>query len=201
MNTTEREQIILINLNLLIYDKRYEELALESLSAFHGNLFRYESSQSPGHRKLKLLRRDPSTITVVPVTPAAGLVTGDDCSNPIVISVPSALPYKNTNSTCGHSNDSSLSSIGGMDSYTTGEDIIYKLNVTENTVVDLTMNPLGTNYTGMGVFEGVPGEGTCLFTAYNHGTANNQLTNVLLRAGNEYYVMIDSYASPECIRH
>ena len=76
--------------------------------------------------------------------------------------------------------------------YTGGEDIIYRLDATANVMITLTMNPLGTTWTGMGIFNGCPNAGTCLGASTPPGTNNNVIPNVSLTAGNSYYVMLDT---------
>ena len=113
--------------------------------------------------------KDPSTITIVPIAPEGGRAVGDDCTNPIIVSVPSALPYNNTNYTCGRGNTYNLGTSSCMYYYSGGEDIIYRLDATANVMITLTMNPLGTTWTGIGIFNGCPNTGTCLGAAYNSG--------------------------------
>ena len=43
---------------------------------------------------VKGYQRDPSTITIVPLSQEGGRAVGDDCTNPIIVSVPAALPYR-----------------------------------------------------------------------------------------------------------
>jgi len=145
-------------------------------------------------------QRDPSTITVVPMSQEGGnRAVGDDCTNPIIIAVPAALPYNNTNYTCGRGNTYSLPSTGCMSYYTSGEDLIYRLDVTANTLVTLTMNPGPTTYGGIGIFLGCPNTGTCLGAAYGYAATPKVINEVALTAGNQYYVMIDTWAAPTCI--
>ena len=143
--------------------------------------------------------RDPSTITVVPVSLEGGRAVGDDCTDPMIVSIPAALPYSDANYTCGRGNVYSLPSTGCMSYYTSGEDLIYRLDVTVNTLVTLTMNPGTTTYAGIGIFEGCPNTGTCLGAATGYAAAPKEISEVALMAGTSYYVMIDTWASPTCI--
>ena len=60
--------------------------------------------------------------------------TGDGCSDPIIVTLPSGLPYSDTGqTTCGRGDSCSVTCLG---SYDGGEDIIYKITVTSN-VTDL----------------------------------------------------------------
>ena len=145
-------------------------------------------------------QRDPSTITVVPLSPQeSGRAVGDDCTNPIVLSVPAVLPFATTDYTCGRLNDYALPSSSCMYYYTSGEDIIYRLDVTANTLVTLTLNSLGTTYPGIGIFLGCPSTGTCLGAAYGYAAGTYTISEIALTAGNQYYVMVDTWASPTCI--
>jgi hypothetical protein len=83
--------------------------------------------------------------------------------------------------------------------YTSGEDIIYRLDATASTSITLILNPQGTTYPGMGIFDACPSSGTCLGAAYNSGSNNCVISNIAITAGNSYYVMIDTWASPTCI--
>ncbi len=148
----------------------------------------------------KAPERDPSTITVVPLnTGQGGRAVGDDCTNPIIVSVPAALPYTDNNYTCGRLNDYDLGYSSCMSYYSGGEDIIYRLDVTVNTVITLTLNPLGTTYPGMGIFSGCPSLSNCIAASYNSGSNNCVISNVSLTAGSQYYVMIDTWPAPNCI--
>ncbi len=156
-------------------------------------------SSSSWSQKTKAPEKDPSTITEVPLAPEGGRAIGDDCTNPIIISVPAELPYNNSNTTCGRLDNYDLGSSSCMSWYSGGEDIIYRMDVTSNTIVTLTMNPQGNTWTGMGLFQGCPGTGTCIVAAYNTGSSTNVISSVSLTAGTQYYIMIDTWPSPDCI--
>ena len=145
----------------------YQKLALENSFAFHSRLFwGYIFILVTGEESC--LERDPSTITIVPFATEGGRAVGDDCTNPIIVSVPAALPYNNANYTCGRGNTYSLPSTECMSYYTSGEDLIYRLDVTVNTTITLTMNPGPTSYPGMGIFSGCPAVGNCIAAATNY---------------------------------
>ncbi len=144
-------------------------------------------------------QRDPSTITVVPLALEGGRAVGDNCTDPIIVGVPAALPYNNSNYTCGRGNTYQLPTGDCMSYYTSGEDLIYRLDVTANTTITLTMNPGTTTYGGIGIFLGCPNVGTCLGAAYGSAASNKVISDVSLIAGNQYYVMVDTWASPTCI--
>ena len=157
------------------------------------------TSSASWSQEVKDSQRDPSSITIVPVAPEGSRAVGDDCTNPIIVSIPANLPYNNANYTCGRGNTYSLPSSECMSYYTSGEDLIYRLDVTVNTLVTLTMNPGPTTYGGIGIFTGCPAVGNCIAANVGYAASPKVITEVALTAGNQYYVMIDTWASPTCI--
>ena len=70
--------------------------------------------------------KDPATIVDLPLEPAGGRAVGDDCTDPIVVSIPADLTYSDIgNYTCGRGNNYDASTCLGL--YDGGEDIIYRL--------------------------------------------------------------------------
>ncbi|HNQ82923.1 MAG TPA: choice-of-anchor J domain-containing protein [Bacteroidales bacterium] len=133
-----------------------------------------------------------------PVSPEGGTrAVGDDCTNPIIISIPAALPYNVTGQTnCGRGNTYSTSCLGNYDG---GEDIMYRLDVTATTLVTITMNPGTTTYTGMYLSATCGNSGTCIATSTGSGATPRVISNQTLTAGNSYYVMVDTWPTPNCI--
>ena len=86
-----------------------------------------------------------------------------------------------------------------MSYYTSGEDLIYRLDVTTNTTITITMNPGTTTYGGVGIFQGCPGTGTCLGAAFSSAATPKVISQISLTAGIQYYIMVDTWASPTCI--
>ncbi len=120
---------------------------------------------------------------------------GDDCSDPIVVDIPADLTYTDAGQTnCGRTNDYSSTCLG---SYDGGEDIIYELNVTSNTMVDIEMTTL-TTYTGMSLSDVCPPGLTCIDFVTNSLSGGVSMTDVSLTTGT-YYLMIDTWPSPDCI--
>jgi|GEM_PF-6097596 len=145
-------------------------------------------------------RKDPSTIIELPLAPEGGRAVGDDCTNPIIVSIPSELPYSNSNTTCDRDNHYTYPNIDCMSRYAGGQDIIYRLDVTADIIVKISMDPQGTTWTGLGIFLGCPGASNnvaCVTGA--SGTIPKVLTNINLVAGNQYYVMVDTWPLPSCI--
>lgn len=117
-----------------------------------------------------------------------------------------SLPYSITGqTTCGFINDikatgtGSVTNVCGSTSYYTGEDVVYVFTPTVTAAFNGSVTSTGT-WVGMMLYEGCPtGTGVCV--ANSQSSAGNQsitsCTNVLT-AGNTYYLIIDSYASPTC---
>ena len=148
-------------------------------------------------QKLQKLEAEHGPTVVIPeAAEGSSRAVGDDCSNPIIVSIPANLPFNDIGqTTCGRLDNYNLTCLG---SYDGGEDIIYRLNVTTTTAVDITMDPLGTTWTGMALYLGCPDVGTCI--SYVTGSSGTRmLTNQTLTAGNSYYIIIDTWPSPTCI--
>jgi hypothetical protein len=124
------------------------------------------------------------------------LPAGTNCAYPVPVSLPTDLPYTDLNQTnCGMMDDYFYSE---MDDYDGGEDIIYELIVTETVTVDITMDPGTTTYSGIAVFNGCPDVGVLLYQATGSAASLRELESIALTAGT-YYIMIDTWAPPECI--
>jgi hypothetical protein len=133
---------------------------------------------------------------VVPMSPAGGRAVGDDCTDPVVVT---SFPYSDANTTCGRGNTYALPSTSCMSYYTSGEDLIYRIDVTADALLTLTLNPGTTTYAGIGIFDGCPDVGNCLAATVGYAAAPKVIEQVAVTAGNSYYVMIDTWASPTCI--
>jgi len=131
----------------------------------------------------------------VPQAEIGSRAIGDDCTDPIVISIPADLPYSDlAQTTCGRGNSYDVTPLG---SYDGGEDIIYRLDVTADVLLDFEMIP-DVNYTGLLVADACPdvGAAVAMGTAYSGSIF---LPGVELLAGNSYYVMVDTWPTPDCI--
>ena len=121
---------------------------------------------------------------------------GDDCSDPVTITIPADLPYSDTSQyTCGRGNDYDATCLGYYDG---GEDIIYELTVTSNVVVDIQLDPKTTTYTGILIDDECPDTGTCIDYSTNSGASIHGMSTVSLTTGT-YYIMVDTWPSPNCI--
>ena len=119
-------------------------------------------------------------------------ILGSHCNNPYIVNIPADLTYNNSATTCGMSNYYDLTST----SYDNGEDAIYRLDVTENTVVKITMTP-SLSYSGLFLFDGCPDTGTLIVSVTNSATTPRIITQAL--TAGTYYVMIDTWPVPNCI--
>jgi len=130
----------------------------------------------------------PTVIVPSPTSP--GRAVGDDCSDPIVVG---ALPYSDVNTTCGRGNTYSGTTCLG--SYDGGEDIVYQLVLTEQKVLQFNLTTTDT-WTGMLITQECPIGTNCI--AYVTGSSGDKVLNATLAAGT-YYLMIDTWPSPNCI--
>ncbi|MBP6876310.1 MAG: hypothetical protein KBD56_09580 [Candidatus Eisenbacteria bacterium] len=129
----------------------------------------------------------------VPLAAEEGRAVGDDCTDPIIIDT---LPYYGTGfTTCGALNNYTETCLGYYDG---GEDTIFQLIITEQVTVNITMDPLGTTWSGVAIGAECPPGATCI--AYSTGSSGSAKTiqNLTLAAGT-YYIMVDTWPTPDCI--
>ncbi len=120
-------------------------------------------------------------------------VPGSDCSNPIIVDIPTDLTYNHISTTCGLGDNYNLTT-----SYDNGEDAIYRLDITSNTVIKITM-ATATTWTGLFLFDGCPDTGSLINSVENSGSADRVITEALTVG--TYYVMLDIYPSPDCFAY
>lgn len=129
--------------------------------------------------------------TFVPHAEEAGRAPGDDCSQPIVVG---ALPYFGTGLTnCGSGNNYSDTCLG---SYDGGEDIIFQLDLAEETTIQIHLTTTST-WTGIAIDDECPLGASCIALATG-SSGNKSITSLTLAAGT-YYIMVDTWPSPACI--
>jgi hypothetical protein len=129
------------------------------------------------------------------ITVAAGPTPGDDCTDPIIVKVPADLPYADLGQTnCGRGNDYSSTCLG---SYDGGEDIIYQIDVTANSVVTITMDPKGSTWTGLVIDDACPPGDPCI--EYSTGSSGSRVLEDVALAPGTYYIMVDTWPSPNCL--
>jgi len=129
----------------------------------------------------------------VPAPEAGARAAGDDCSDPLIIG---GLPYSDFGqTTCGRGNDDDATCLGYYDG---GEDIVYLLEVTTPMPVRITMDPRGTSWTGLAIFDGCPETGTCLAQSTGSAATPRVISALELEPG-AYYIMVDTWPAPACI--
>ena len=121
---------------------------------------------------------------------------GDDCTNPIIVNLPSALPYSDLSQyTCGRVSD--YAGMTCLGSYDGGEDIIYRLDVASPTMVNVTLNPKGTAWTGFAIGTSCPPSGSCVLVKTDYsGAPYGGVANL---AAGTYYVIVSTWPTPDCI--
>jgi hypothetical protein len=121
---------------------------------------------------------------------------GDDCTDPIVVTLPADLTYIDNNTPLGHGNTYTGTSMG---SYDTDEDIMYRLDVTEEVCVDITVTA-DTTWTGIGVFAGCPDVSPTTI-AQATSTANPDVILGLVLAPGQYFLMVDTFPPPSTMSY
>jgi hypothetical protein len=130
---------------------------------------------------------------VVPISPeGSSRAIGDDCITPIVIG---SFPFTDNNTTTGRGNTYDATCMGYYDG---GEDIIYQFTLTEPRIISITMDPLGTTWSGLGLMDACPQTSTtCLGIATGTDATPRVITQTL--AAGTYYLMVDTWPSPASI--
>ena len=127
------------------------------------------------------------------VTVTVNAATGDDCTDPIVVNIPGSLDYYTSDTTCGRFDDYFNTD---LDYYDGGEDIIYRLDVTATTDIEVTVTSTYT-YIGVGLFNDCPsvvGSMVASDTGYSGPWSFTYTVNP-----GTYYLMVDSWPSPTCV--
>ncbi|MCP4591500.1 MAG: hypothetical protein GY842_12210 [bacterium] len=132
-----------------------------------------------------------------------GRASGDDCTDPMVIGPLSlaGLPYQDLGQTnCGRLDTyDDASTAHCLYYYDSGEEIIYSLTVSEAMTVTITMDPGATTYAGIAIGDACPPTDSCIAADYSSAAAAKVLANVSLAPGTTYYIMVDTWSSPDCI--
>ena len=131
-----------------------------------------------------------------PNNPCPQPTPGDNCALPIVVSLPADMPYTDVNTTCGRVDDYNATCMG---SYDNGEDAIYQIDVTASGCYRFTVAG-DTIWDGIALFDICPDSGTpvCLGQATTGATPNT--FEIDLDPGT-YYVMVDDWATPDCMNY
>jgi hypothetical protein len=127
----------------------------------------------------------------------AAVNVGDNCASPISVKLPADLPYHDvSNTTCGRGNSTTATCLGNYD---TGEDIFYRVEVTETTEFSITMNPKGTQWSGIVIDDACPPDpDDCIASATGDDGYMRWLGGLNLSPGT-YYIMVDTWPDPMCI--
>jgi hypothetical protein len=129
---------------------------------------------------------------------------GDNCADPYdVVVTPAPYPpgftFVDHNYTCGRGNAESATCLG---SYDGGEDIFYALIITEPICLDITLDPLGTTYTGIALGAACPPPGSSTSSCLAYATGSSSLPKgfkYTFMTPGVYFLMIDTWPSPNCI--
>ena len=124
-------------------------------------------------------------------------IAGAVCDKPIVINLPIDLPYTHFDATTMDMGAEYQSSCLG--DYDQGEDVVYKLNVASDVVVDIELEPLSdfphlffVDGTGVLIDYECPPTGGCIAFSTEDGDDIHGIYSVLLEASvGEYYIMVD----------
>ena len=136
----------------------------------------------------------------ISVTASPEPVPGDNCADPIKVTINSSgdLPYTDANYTCGRGDSENATCLS---SYDGGEDLFYEVEVGATMTLKFTLDPQGTTWAGMGLGSSCPPAGTtytdCL--AETHGSSGTAKSFQIELTPGTYYLMIDTYPSPDCI--
>ena len=118
---------------------------------------------------------------------------GNECGNPMpAVLSPGSLPYVDADTTCGRGNDYQDTCLGYYDG---GEDMLYSVVVTEPMCVNIAVS--GTSWVGVAIDTSCPPGATCLAYATSSGCCP-VIQNVNLEPSLAYYIMIDTWPSPNC---
>ncbi len=156
----------------------------------------YEAEEAV--RLAELIAKKSASTVYVPPSPSDQRSTGDDCSDPIVLNLGSSdLPYTDFGqTTCGRGNNYNNTCLGDWDG---GEDIIYELNLSENLVINISLDPKGAVYSGFLLDATCPADpSTCIAMSTRHNSDPHGVTNISLTAGT-YYIMVDTWPPPNCL--
>lgn len=125
---------------------------------------------------------------------------GATCAN--AINVPS-IPYNDTGNTGNFLNDYSSSpgnNCGTIDSYLSGDDVVYQFTPVSDQVLNLILSNISDNYAGMFVYDDCSKIGSeCVVTgAFNTNDSSDlMIDDFEVFNGTTYYVVISTWAEPQ----
>ncbi len=126
-------------------------------------------------------------------------VSAVTCANAIVIPGSTSLPYTSA-VTCGTTNDiTGVNSVScGSTNYKGGQEALYVWTPT-NSYTNVTVAYNGVTYSGVFVYQNCPtslSTATCLGFATGSGTSKTLTLTTNIVAGNTYYIMFDTWPTP-----
>jgi hypothetical protein len=124
---------------------------------------------------------------LVPPCTSVPSPSGTNCANPIPIT---AIPFLDTNSTADKANDYSDTCLGQYDN---GNDILYRLEITNTQCLDITVTgaQAGDDWIGVALDDVCPPAAACIAQGTSQGTVAT-ITGLNLAPGT-YYLMIDRW--------
>jgi hypothetical protein len=121
---------------------------------------------------------------------------GGACSTAWDVALPADLPYADMGATnCCLWEWCDDTCLGYYDG---GDDSFYKLTVASGVGVEVTLDPLGTTYTGVLLDDACCPDAECLGFSTSYSAIAHGIPCTYLPPG-EYYVMVDTWPSPQCI--
>ncbi|MFP4469962.1 MAG: T9SS type A sorting domain-containing protein [Bacteroidales bacterium] len=150
--------------------------------------------------KMELIQQQHGPTISVAKAMEGTRATGDDCSDPILITVndPNAdLPYSALNqTTTGRGNTYDNTCLNDFDG---GEDIVYELVLGAEATLNFEIDPKGTLYSGFALSESCGWNGTCMaISTDTYGTGAAHGFTIALDAGT-YYIIVDTWPNPTSI--
>ena len=124
---------------------------------------------------------------------------GETCAAPIAVG---ALPYNTTDNTANYGDNYTDSpgatGCGSTNGYLTGDDVVYSYTATFSGSINIALSSIGSNYTGMFVYNDCGDIGTtCANGAVNgFGTADLDY-DLAVVSGETYYIVISTWATPQ----
>ncbi len=119
--------------------------------------------------------------------------TGYDCSNPYIVNIPEDYPYQALSQTTFGYDNYTNTNISNED-YDNCSDAIYKLNITSNTSIKITLDPKTSEKTSLSLFDACPDSGELIADAFDEGS-DLRIIEANLTTG-IYYIMVDKAPSP-----
>lgn len=145
--------------------------------------------------KLELIRQLHGPTAQVPLAPGGSKAIGDDCTNPLGITIASGIDLPvllEDQTTTGRGNNYDNTCLNDFDG---GEEMILVLELAFDTTLTFTIDPFGTPYSGVALNEQCYDNptATCLAVSTDtYGTGVAHGFSIALEAGT-YYLMIDTW--------